>query len=998
MESEDALFRREFKSVLQHPNRQTIAPTEYENTRHSQIAKTFLPFIIAARCVGCCPLTYNKSNEGIQYKFKKFSLSYLLTLVYLGCLGTSMIIWTLNGFLDLDYPVRLFKAFSQTNEEHWINVSLIKGSNLLLILSPLVRITMPWGSWMMAATHLVGLKNLSEFLNAWEKFTKIFDASFAPFYGFQSKLARKRNQLCLIWLPPIILYFIRLEPTNFMEEHIPWYFGAIYSTFMAVNMLTGRTVCYLKDFLIIQSIQLGYMEVLNGIRAQYSKTKVTVCRENVQDWKKLIVLLRVQTSRVSNYISLENIWSITELFFSSLLYLTVILFLVLNDAPVYSRKSNFLPFAFVFTFAFVASLYWKASLAESITTMEDEIADEITRMDDSNIDCETRLENRFKAPRQSNQNEWINENMLRGSQVIKIASTLPRMIMPWGSLILTFAHGLTVNYFCEFLNGWTEFIQNFESTFDGIPIIFAYLFSRFISIHVMAIRTLCYVKDFMLLQSIQMGYNQVLEGIRAQYGKFLLYLTTLIFLFTNDALIFSSESNFLSFAVGFTSFFLFSFHLKAYLAESITSKEEEIVEELIQMDVIDDDTRLEMKIICDMICNDPTKIQLAGLVNLDKSLLLSINGQLGVVFSPFTRNGDSPNSTVYTKNDVTSMLEQIANENIRHVATYTVGAPNEKYEWNSTWQKSSSIVHTSLAAAEMNRKVGKLNLVVFQGIQFIRNNEFQQESELEIGFKTAIAAEEIFQGTVGGIIFPGRIKSASLFQLLDSSIFKNTSGRAQNLKLKFGVRLIDCKNISWDYNNTIVLELVRNYDFIICRHMPNWRNVKSQNQSLHSIVMNITKWIVEVQNSVNEISFDKHTEVILETGWPSNAQARFMRAYWKGMARFSNREGKIVFMKEAFDRPWKNIHSNYSAHFGLWDCRKMERRQPVCQRKFKKLQLLNTSRQELLTVSKTLSTLIISEKSMLDGPISDDAVSINETSSEGMYQRTSSIKNKCICN
>ncbi|ODM86621.1 hypothetical protein Ocin01_20060 [Orchesella cincta] len=82
-------------------------------------------------------------------------------------------------------------------------------------------------------------------------------------------------------------------------------------------------------------------------------------------------------------------------------------------------------------------------------------------------------------------------------------------------------------------------------------------------------------------------------------------------------------------------------------------------------------------------------------------------GQLGVVYSPFVKPEDSPTSESYTLEDVKVMMDLVKYDNFKFVATYGVGAPNEPYKLNQTRYHSSSVVHTALAAAEINKKATK---------------------------------------------------------------------------------------------------------------------------------------------------------------------------------------------------------------------------------------------------------------------------------------------------
>jgi len=256
---------------------------------------------------------------------------------------------------------------STTSQNQWISTNLYKGSEIIMFLSPISRLLLPWGAWWMTSTSSISLNSLCHFLNEWDRFYQKFSNSFAPFYKSKFNLARKRNIYCAIWLPPVILYVYNIKVINFFQDNVPKHIAYVFARLMGFKMMTVPTICYLKDFLLLETIQMGYNEVLGGIKAQYSQSKVGISIEQVQTWKELLGDLRLQISRVEDHIGVQNLWCITQVFFSSLLYLTMILFLMLHDELSFNPKSNFLPFAIIYTTLFVSSLYWKVSFAEAIS-------------------------------------------------------------------------------------------------------------------------------------------------------------------------------------------------------------------------------------------------------------------------------------------------------------------------------------------------------------------------------------------------------------------------------------------------------------------------------------------------------------------------------------------------------------------------------------------------------------------------------------------------------
>ncbi|ODM87377.1 hypothetical protein Ocin01_19307 [Orchesella cincta] len=91
------------------------------------------------------------------------------------------------------------------------------------------------------------------------------------------------------------------------------------------------------------------------------------------------------------------------------------------------------------------------------------------------------------------------------------------------------------------------------------------------------------------------------------------------------------------------------------------------------------------------------------------------------------------------------MLNIVSEDNFPFVSTYTVGAPNEHYQANETRYRCSSVVHTALAAAEINKEQKSLALTVYQGL-YRHSPPAQLISEIEVGFEIAQAANQIYPG------------------------------------------------------------------------------------------------------------------------------------------------------------------------------------------------------------------------------------------------------------
>ncbi|ODM91491.1 hypothetical protein Ocin01_15195 [Orchesella cincta] len=216
--------------------------------------------------------------------------------------------------------------------------------------------------------------------------------------------------------------------------------------------------------------------------------------------------------------------------------------------------------------------------------------------------------------------------------------------------------------------------------------------------------------------------------------------------------------------------------------------------------------------------------------------------QLGVTYTPFVTPWDtSPTTQSYSIEDVKVMLNIISEDNFPFVSTYTVGAPNGNIINNpemfkktknqiimillqnitkqtKTRYRCSSVFHTALAAAEINKEQKSLALTVYQGL-YRHSPPAQLISEIEVGFEIAQAANQIYPGTVPAIIFPSSAGFNGLFDMEEN--LKAVSKRARNLQLKFGVRISNCETtIGKPDNYHKNKELLTLFDFLICEFMP----------------------------------------------------------------------------------------------------------------------------------------------------------------------------------
>ncbi|CAL8121490.1 unnamed protein product [Orchesella dallaii] len=306
------------------------------------------------------------------------------------------------------------------------------------------------------------------------------------------------------------------------------------------------------------------------------------------------------------------------------------------------------------------------------------------------------------------------------------------------------------------------------------------------------------------------------------------------------------------------------------------------------------------------------------------SVLLKVNCQVGIVYSPFVRDGDNPYfSNSYNNQDVKEMLKLIVDAEFQHVATYSVGAPAELYQFNYTWKRCTSNVHSAIAAAEINSESrGHKSLSIFQGLQTNSASEQRLNSEIEVGFEVASTANRIYNGTVSALIFPSLEGFDDLFQIVNK--IKNVSIRARTDGLKFGVRLWDCieKIPTRDKNDQAAKEMIQLFDFIICRRLPNFNTFSRGPESHFKIV---TSDILAVENGINK-EMGLTTKVILETGWPGGTNlngentVQSMLHFWTLLRSWSVKTGRMVFLYEAFDNNWRdgNREVLWGGHYGFW--------------------------------------------------------------------------------
>ncbi|ODM87803.1 hypothetical protein Ocin01_18879, partial [Orchesella cincta] len=195
-------------------------------------------------------------------------------------------------------------------------------------------------------------------------------------------------------------------------------------------------------------------------------------------------------------------------------------------------------------------------------------------------------------------------------------------------------------------------------------------------------------------------------------------------------------------------------------------------------------------------------------------------------------------------------------------------------------------------------------------------------SEIEVGFEVAQAANKIYEGTVPAIIFPS---STNLTELLKQrKVIISISKRSRAGNMKIGVRLNDCSLLSSrNFRNAakIMMDL---YDFIICKTMPTEEDYSLGSESF---MQNVIQKILEVDKVLNQSRKEDKIAVMLETGWPNGSNRNDsndeeeMKKLWKFFGQWAKAERRGVFMHEAFDNPEKQKEEPnlfLAENYGLW--------------------------------------------------------------------------------
>lgn len=209
--------------------------------------------------------------------------------------------------------------------------------------------------------------SLCDYFDNWPIFIQKFHQKFSPHYTLDLQCLQKtRNFSLFLWISPIVFILLFVKPINYLLIDVP-FLSLIFPFYQIFNSLGTRSLSYVKDFLLLQSLQTAYVQLRKGINNEYSRYQLKISPEQVQQWWQLLVIIRKQTKRVESHISLQNLWSIFEVFTTVLFLLSMIAFLAMNGVLTGTEASNFLPLGIICSTFFVSSLYWKTELADRIT-------------------------------------------------------------------------------------------------------------------------------------------------------------------------------------------------------------------------------------------------------------------------------------------------------------------------------------------------------------------------------------------------------------------------------------------------------------------------------------------------------------------------------------------------------------------------------------------------------------------------------------------------------
>lgn len=220
----------------------------------------------------------------------------------------------------------------------------------------------------------------------------------------------------------------------------------------------------------------------------------------------------------------------------------------------------------------------------------------------------------------------------------------------------------------------------------------------------------------------------------------------------------------------------------------------------------------------------------------------------------------------------------------------------------------------------MNNENHGKNLTLYQGLFHSKDDS----TEINVGFEVATLANNIYPGTVEGMIYPSDTTLAVLLENQDKVL--NVSSRAKSSKIQFGTRISDCSNLLIFVSEPSRAKILQSLDFILCQILPTTHHInEGPEKFLSSTIVNTMK---DARRAIQDILGSNNAfKIILETGWPGgeslkeiNANVATMLKFWDLTKQWSQEENQQIFMHEAFDIPWKKqigalTHPQY---FGRW--------------------------------------------------------------------------------
>jgi exo-beta-1,3-glucanase (GH17 family) len=309
---------------------------------------------------------------------------------------------------------------------------------------------------------------------------------------------------------------------------------------------------------------------------------------------------------------------------------------------------------------------------------------------------------------------------------------------------------------------------------------------------------------------------------------------------------------------------------------------------------------------------------------------------LGVAFEPYVGhwrgtppNAKTPQWNSYSQQEIVDMLEVIASK-FTKISTYSMGYAGY-YPPTTPWNQVDSNCHVAVAAAHLNKRRGKVDIKVAQGI-YQQSNPQLQQAEIKAAFSAASAANAIVSKTVTSLIFTNEyIVDAQTTNAVNAMIVANKQ-KSHHLDLKVGVRSNTFGNIA-NPNSPFHKELktlIQNCDFIQCNLYPE-ANTATPQEGVHGVSQAFNR----IKSAVDKIN--PQCEVMIgETGWPSKGisfnkthnNVKNLLAYFEAIDKWASQHRVITYLFEAIDEPWKSDQNKQDppwqgangaeGHYGLW--------------------------------------------------------------------------------